>query len=140
MRIIGYFKIGLTSDQSLTFADVQEISASRSDWGNGDHFEIQAFAASGMARRVYKIRPVDKNKKFGYHMFETQEEANAFLDTIMSSAINDVIDLRKIGDFCCYIHDGGPIPLVHIANEWDEFTDSEAPIVVRIVNNEENEE
>ncbi len=138
MRIIGYFKTGLTSDLSLTFADIQELSAVRSDWGNGDRFEIQARATSGAMTRVYRIRPADKSNEFGYRLFETQEEANTFLETIMSSAANDVIDLRKNGASHGYIENH--MPLIRITNEWDEFTDSEAPIVVRIANNEENDE
>ena len=135
MRIIGYFKTALTADLNLVFADVQELSAVRSDWGNGDYFEIQARATSGAMTRVYIIRPTDEKDERGYRLFKTQEEANACLETIMSSTPNDVIDLRKNGAFYGYIENH--MPLVRITNEWDEFTDSEAPIVVRITNNEE---
>lgn len=138
MRIIGYFKPALTADLSLVFADVQELSAVRSNWGNGDRFEIQARATSGAMTRVYIIRLTDESNEYGYRLFETQEEANACLETIMSAAPNDVIDLRKNGAFYGYIENH--MPLVRITNEWDEFADSEAPIVVRIANNEESGE
>lgn len=138
MRIIGFFKTALTADPSLVFADVQELSAVRSNWGNGDHFEIQARSTSGAMTRVYIIHPTDASNECGYRLFKTQEEANACLETIMSSAPNDVIDLRKNGAFYGYIENR--MPLVRITNEWDEFADSETPIVVRIANNKESDE
>lgn len=136
MTLIGYFEHEtFSSDQSLTFAEIQEISAVRSNWGSGDYFEIQARASAGAMTRIYIIRPADKNNNRGFRLFETQSEANALLETMLSSIDKDAIDLRRIGDFYGTIE--SHMPLVRITNEWDECTGSEKPIVIRIANNEE---
>lgn len=95
MRLIGYFTTEYERpDNGFGVAEIQEIRVRRHNSDGKISYGLSASATNGQKSRAYTI----KNNN-GYALFSNLKEANNFLENIISSSGDGIIDLRKFGDF-----------------------------------------
>ena len=135
MRLIGYFKQRLGYYKEFIVAEIQEIAARCVGRGGRQFFEIQATSAHGSEIRVYHIRMANDRGDNSSTVFSTQEEANAFLEKLILTPSQQVIDLRNYDNLYCEYSDS--ITDVYVKNPIDIFTEEEYPLVVRLASEDE---